>query len=63
MSNPLEELTKLERKFLEQENFVKNEHDVYSYQSADGTLILSLDFILLEYKQWLLDNGHVRELN
>lgn len=68
MGNNLEQLwakaLTQEHEYLESEegNAVQNEHGVYAYQSFDGSHLLSLDFFLLRYKEWLIENGYVKEL-
>lgn len=52
-----------ERKFLEEREAVKNEHGVYAYQSKDGAEIMSLDHYLRDYKDWLIENKYVKEIN
>jgi len=56
-----EEMFKSERKFLEEEEYSKNEHGVFIYQTPDGNSILSLDGLLLSYKMWLIDNNILKE--
>lgn len=49
-----------EVKFLEREEFVKNEHGVYIYESKDGRMSINLPFILLEYKNYLIEERIVK---
>jgi hypothetical protein len=58
----LEEHLKHETKYLKENDFVTNPHGVYLYVSADGFHRLSLDGVLNDYKQWLIDNRIVKEL-
>lgn len=50
-----------ETEFLEEGEFIKNEHGVYIYSSPCGTLTFSLDHILRDYKEWLIEKKYVRE--
>lgn len=52
-----------ETEFLEEDGAIKNEHGVYVYRSACGNHILSLDMFLLHYKQWLIENRYVKEID
>lgn len=60
----LREMTNNEVAFLmsEEGGGETNEHGVYSYTSANGNHIISLDFFLWSYKQWLIDNKIVKEI-
>lgn len=51
------ELVKTEREFLKEMETEKNNNDVYLFTSENGKEHLSLDFYLLEYKQWLIEKG------
>ena len=62
MDNRLLEMVKTERKFLEQQEAEKTEAGVYVFTSSNGNEHISLDFYLLEYKQWLIENKIVKEL-
>lgn len=45
-----------ELKYLEQEEFEKNEFGVFIYVSKNGNHIISIDAILEEYKNYLINN-------
>lgn len=57
----LEELTINETAFLKGLEIPCNRYGVYVFVSTDGTVSLDLQFILLEYKQWLIENKIVKE--
>lgn len=59
--NKLDELTKHERQFLSENDGEMNEHGVFLYKSDNENHLLSLDFFLLSYKTWLIENGIVKE--
>lgn len=60
----LKELTKNEVAFLESEEGEgeMNEFGVYSYTSANGNHIISLEYFLCSYKNWLIENGILKEI-
>lgn len=60
MKDLLEEQTKNERKFLDEEDTFKNEHGVYLFVSADGSERINLSFFLKHYKDWLIENKILR---
>ena len=55
----IDDSVKIERKFLQEQGAIQNEHGVYAYQSIDMTEIMSLDHYLREYKEWLIKNNYV----
>jgi hypothetical protein len=56
------EATKHEVAFLEGEGQGhKNANGAYCYQSNDGNDLIALDFYLMHYKQWLIENKILRE--
>lgn len=57
----IDDTVKLERLFLSTVGDAQiNENGVYHYESKDGVHILSLDHYLAEYKEWLIENNHVK---
>lgn len=58
----LDELLSDEIEYLKENDFYQNEHGVFLYVSDNGNHRLSLDFILNDYKEWLIENNKVREL-
>lgn len=57
------ELTKHEVSFLEQEhNGEKNEHGAYCYVSQNGNHHIALDMFLRSYRDWLVENNIVKEI-
>jgi len=60
----LKEMTKNEEAFLMSEdgNGECNEHGVYLYASHNGNHTISLSYYLLSYKNWLIDNGIIKEI-
>lgn len=48
---------KTEREFLNEMEAEKNNNDVYVFTSQNGKEHISLDYYLLEYKQWLIEKG------
>lgn len=57
----LEELTKNETAFLKELEIPCNRYGAYVFVSPDGSVSLDLQFILLEYKQWLNENKIVNQ--
>ena len=49
------ELVKDELEFCGEIGCIKNEYDQFIYISKGGDSIINLPYILLEYKQWLID--------
>jgi len=62
MNDQLKEYVKHETKFCEEHDIEKNEHGVYLYISQNGVSQLSLDFILREYRDWLIEEGIVKQV-
>jgi hypothetical protein len=60
----LKEMTKNEIAFLQSEegDGECNEHGVYLYTSGNGNHIVSLEFYLCSYKNWLIENNIVKEV-
>lgn len=40
----------------------KNLAGAYCYQSQDGNHLIALDFFLMHYKKWLIENKIVKEI-
>ena len=53
-------LVKTEREFLAEKEAEINEHGVYYFVSKNGLQHISLDHFLLEYKEWLIEKGQVK---
>lgn len=51
-----------EDKFCKEIECEKNEHGVYVYTSSNGAHIISLNYILLEYKNWLVENKILKQI-
>lgn len=71
MSQPTkEELDKIFEEHIKHEtdfcenvlNARKNEHGVYIYKSSDGISSMNLPCVLQHYKEWLIEEGHVKEI-
>ena len=62
LQQQIEQLRKNEIQYLKENDFYQNEHGVFLYVSDNGNHRLSLDFVLNDYKQWLIDNNKVRAL-
>ncbi len=62
MDEKLKSLTVNEVKYLEENECEKNEHGAYLFVSANGHESISLNFFLLEYKNWLIENKIVKPL-
>ena len=58
----IEEQLKNEMKFCVENDFVKNDHQQYIYNSTDGVSSINLPFILNDYKDWLIENDILKEL-
>lgn len=57
----LDKYTEKEREFLRQTEIPCNEYGVYLFISGDGNVRIDLQYILMEYKQWLIDNKIVKQ--
>lgn len=57
----MKELIKNETEFLESIEAEHNSNGAYVYTSQNGHEEISLAFILLEYKQWLIENKKLNE--
>lgn len=57
----LDKYTEKEREFLRQIEIPCDEYGVYLFISGDGSVWLDLQYILMEYKQWLIDNKIVKQ--
>ena len=53
---------KTEHEFLNEMEAEYNNHGVYLFISVNKHERISLDYYLLEYKQWLIAKGHVKEI-
>lgn len=63
MEATFEALLKNETAFLEGDgDGVKNEAGSYCYVSQDNNHYIALDFFLMYYKQWLIENKIVKEI-
>jgi hypothetical protein len=58
----MEELHEKEVAYCKENDMIKNQFGAYIYLSADGKQSIRLDGILRDYKQWLIDNGYVKEI-
>ena len=56
-----EEATKYPNKFLEELGAVTNEHDAYIYTSSNGVSHINLAYVLMSYKDWLIENDIVKQ--
>lgn len=54
--NEIRDLVKDEVKFCNEIACEKNEHGNFIYSSTNGASTINLPYILMEYKQWLIDN-------
>ena len=59
----MEELIKNEIEFCNEIDCEKNEHSQFIYDSRNDKSSLNLPYILMEYKQWLIEKGLVKEVN
>lgn len=59
----MEDLIKNEVEFCNEIDCEKNEHNQFIYESKNGKSIMNLPYVLMEYKQWLIDKGFVKEAN
>lgn len=59
----MEDLIKNEVEFCKEIDCEKNEHNQFIYESKNGKSIMNLPYVLMEYKQWLIDKGFVKEAN
>jgi hypothetical protein len=59
----MEDLIKNEVEFCSEIDCEKNEHNQFIYESKNGKSVMNLPYVLMEYKQWLIDKGFVKEAN
>ncbi len=59
----MEDLIKNEVEFCNEIDCEKNEHNQFIYESKNGKSVMNLPYVLMEYKQWLIDKGFVKEAN
>lgn len=57
-----EEHLKNETRFLKEREFQTTDKGGYFYMSKDETHLIKLDFILSDYKEWLIENKLVKEI-
>lgn len=58
----MEEIIKNEIEFCNEIDCEKNEHDQFIYESKNGKSGMNLPYVLMEYKQWLIDKGLVKDV-
>ncbi len=58
----MEEIIKNEIEFCNEIDCEKNEHDQFIYESKNGKSVMNLPYVLMEYKQWLIDKGLVKDV-
>lgn len=58
----MEEIIKNEIEFCNEIDCEKNEHDQFIYESKNGKSVMNLPYVLMEYKQWLIDKGIVKDV-
>lgn len=58
----MEEIVKNEIEFCNEIVFEKNEHDEFIYESKNGKSVMNLPYVLMEYKQWLIHKGLVKDV-
>jgi len=61
MDESFSELTKHERRFLEEQRIIPNEHGAFVFTNQDGSCMISLDLFLRSYREHLIDNKIVKE--
>jgi len=59
----MEDLIKNEVEFCNEIDCEKNEHNQFIYESKNGKSVMNLPYVLMEYKQWLIDKGFFKEAN
>jgi hypothetical protein len=59
----MKELVKNEIDFCNQLGCDKNEHGQFIVQSKSGKSIMNLPYILLDYKQYLIENKIIKEVS
>jgi len=61
--NPLDQHLAIAKEFCQNEEFPTNENGVYIFNSADGSTSINLPAILMDFKQFLIDEDVMRENN
>ena len=56
----MKELIKNEIEFCNKIDCEKNEHEQFIYKSTSGKSVMNLPYVLMEYKQWLIEKGIVK---
>ena len=62
LDEKMKNLTLNEVAYLEEQETCKNEHGVYVFISQNGHEQLSLDMVLMDYKNWLVENKKIKIL-
>lgn len=62
MSNTMQEIIKNENQFCTEIDCEKNGHNLFIYDSSNKKSTINLPYVLLEYKQWLIEKGIVQEV-
>lgn len=57
----MDKLIENEIQFCKESDMEKNEHHQFIYKSANEASSVNMPYILLEYKQWLVENKIVTE--
>lgn len=56
----MEELIKNEIDFCNEIDCEKNDNNQFIYESKNGKSTMNLPYVLMEYKQWLIEKGLVK---
>lgn len=60
--NEVPKLIKKEDEFCESIDCERNEAEQFIYYSKNGASLMNLPYILLEYKQWMIEQGYIKQL-
>jgi hypothetical protein len=55
-------LVEREDAFCESIDCTRNKAEQFIYCSKDGKSMMNLPYILLEYKQWMIEQGFIKQL-
>ena len=51
-----------ESEFCESIDCEKNEYNQFIYDSRNDKSVINLPYILLEYKQWMIEQGFIKQI-
>lgn len=56
------ELIKIENDFCESVDCERSQGGQFTYYSENKASMMNVPYLLLEYKQWMIDQGHIKQV-